>query len=111
MTYYFLLGGGPLIYFPIPLPTLSTSLERGRRSNAFFYSCLPVLLNAIPITMNHLPRLESGRCEGLTQVGAGTMTVTRVSLKTPIKMALLLYPGLPRWKRWRLQNPERIKPK
>jgi len=35
------------------------------------------------------------------------MTVTRVSLKTAIKMALLPYPGLPKWKTWRLRNPDR----
>ena len=35
------------------------------------------------------------------------MTVTRVSLKTAIKMALLPYPGLPKWKAWRLRHPER----
>jgi hypothetical protein len=32
-------------------------------------------------------RLEGGRCEGLAQVGAGTMTSARASLKTAIKMA------------------------
>jgi hypothetical protein len=37
------------------------------------------------------------------------MTVTRVSLKTAIKMALLPYPGLPKWKSWRLRHPERDK--
>ena len=37
------------------------------------------------------------------------MTVTRVSLKTAIKMALLPYPGMPTWKAWRLRHPERDK--
>jgi hypothetical protein len=37
------------------------------------------------------------------------MTVTRVSLKKAIKMALLPYPGLPKWKAWRLRHPERDK--
>jgi hypothetical protein len=35
------------------------------------------------------------------------MTLTRVSLKTAIKLALLPYPGLPKWKAWRLRHPER----
>jgi hypothetical protein len=42
-------------------------------------------------------------------VGADPMTVMRVSLKTAIKMALLPYPGLPKWKTWRLRHPERDK--
>jgi hypothetical protein len=37
------------------------------------------------------------------------MTIARVSLKTAIKMALLPYPGLPKWKAWRLRHPERDK--
>lgn len=37
------------------------------------------------------------------------MTVARVSLKTAIKMAILPYPGLPKWKAWRLRHPERDK--
>jgi hypothetical protein len=37
------------------------------------------------------------------------MTVIRVSLKTAIKMALLPYPGMPKWKSWRLRHPERDK--
>jgi hypothetical protein len=37
------------------------------------------------------------------------MTVARVSLKTAIKMALLPYPGLSKWKAWRLRHPERHK--
>ena len=37
------------------------------------------------------------------------MTVARVSLKTAINMALLPYPGLPKWKAWRLRHPERDK--
>jgi hypothetical protein len=53
--------------------------------------------------------MEGGGCEGLAQVGAGTMTAARVSLKTAIKMALLPYPGLPKWKAWRLRHPERDK--
>jgi hypothetical protein len=52
-------------------------------------------------------RLEICRCESLAQVGTGTMTLARVSLKTAIKMALLPYPGLPKWKVWRLRHPER----
>ena len=37
------------------------------------------------------------------------MTIARVSLKTAITMALLPYPGLPKWKSWRLRHPERDK--
>ena len=37
------------------------------------------------------------------------MTVTRVSLKKAIKMALLPYPGLPKWKAWCLRHPDRDK--
>jgi transposase len=37
------------------------------------------------------------------------MTPIRVSLKTAIKMALLPYPDLPKWKIWRLRHPERDK--
>jgi len=37
------------------------------------------------------------------------MTLIRVSLKTAIKMALLLYPDLPKWKTWRLRHPGRDK--
>ena len=37
------------------------------------------------------------------------MTVTRVSLRTALKMALHPYPGLPKWKAWRLRHPERDK--
>jgi hypothetical protein len=37
------------------------------------------------------------------------MTVTRVSTKNAIKLALLPCPGLPRWKRRLLRNPDRDK--
>jgi hypothetical protein len=36
------------------------------------------------------------------------MTVARLSLKTVIKMAILPYPGLPKWKAWRLRHPDGI---
>lgn len=37
------------------------------------------------------------------------MTTVRVSIRTALDMALHPYPGLPKWKAWRLRHPERDK--
>jgi hypothetical protein len=37
------------------------------------------------------------------------MTTVRVSIRTALDMALRPYPGLPKWKAWRLRHPERDK--